>query len=68
MDVQPSHMVLAAAVAPDQGNGGSRVGQYLEPMSIILNLGMSRAFLTLLLAGFMVRRVLIRTFLFLANW
>jgi len=45
VDGQPSHRVLAAAVAPDQGDGGSGVGQRLipeEPMAIILNLGMSR--------------------------
>ena len=45
VDGQKSHQVLASAVAPDQGTGGSGVGQRLipeEPMSIILNLGMSR--------------------------
>lgn len=37
----------ANAVGPDQGDGGSGVGQRLipvEPMSIVLNLGISRAF------------------------
>jgi len=45
VDGQRSHRVLAAAVAPDQGTDGSGVGQRLipeEPMSIVLNLGMSR--------------------------
>jgi len=45
VDGQRSHRVLASAVAPDQGDGGSGVGQRLipeEPMSIVMNLGMSR--------------------------
>jgi hypothetical protein len=45
VDGQKSHRVVAAAVAPDQGDGGSGVGQRLipeEPMSIVMNLGMSR--------------------------
>ncbi|KIM38469.1 glycoside hydrolase family 16 protein [Hebeloma cylindrosporum] len=44
VDGKRSHRVLASAVAPDQGVGGSGVGQRLipeEPMSIILNLGIS---------------------------
>ncbi|KIP01971.1 glycoside hydrolase family 16 protein [Phlebiopsis gigantea 11061_1 CR5-6] len=43
-DGQPSYRLGAAAVGPDQGDGGSMVGQRRiseEPMSIILNLGMS---------------------------
>ena len=42
----------APAMAPDTGPTGSGVGQRLipvEPMSIILNLGISRAWLSLLL-------------------
>ena len=42
--------ILAAAVGPDQGDGGSGVGQRLipeEPMSIVMNLGMSRTLLLL---------------------
>jgi len=45
VDGQRSHRVLATAVAPDQGTDGSGVGQRLvpeEPMSIVLNLGISR--------------------------
>jgi hypothetical protein len=37
----------ASAVGPDQGAGGTSVGQRLipeEPMSIVLNLGISREF------------------------
>ncbi|KAG5652377.1 hypothetical protein H0H81_005207 [Sphagnurus paluster] len=44
VDGVQSHQVTAAAVGPDQGAGGSGVGQRRipeEPMSIILNLGMS---------------------------
>ncbi|KDR79505.1 hypothetical protein GALMADRAFT_1243340 [Galerina marginata CBS 339.88] len=43
-DGQKTHQVLASAVAPDQGTGGSGVGQRLipeEPMSLVLNLGIS---------------------------
>lgn len=43
----------AAAVGPDTGTGGSGVGQRLipeEPMSIVLNLGMSREFCSYFLA------------------
>jgi len=55
--MQPSHRALAAAVVPDHGDGGSGVGQSLisqELMAIILILGMSREFLTLPMAKFMV--------------
>jgi hypothetical protein len=41
----PTHRVGAAAVGPDQGSSGSGVGQRLipeEPMSIALNLAISR--------------------------
>ena len=51
VDGQRSHRVLATAVAPDQGTDGSGVGQRLvpeEPMSIVLNLGMSRMFFLLI--------------------
>ncbi|KAF5372313.1 hypothetical protein D9615_009226 [Tricholomella constricta] len=44
VDGVQSHRVGAGAVGPDQGVGGSGVGQRLipeEPMSVILNLGMS---------------------------
>ncbi|KAF9461053.1 beta-glucan synthesis-associated [Collybia nuda] len=45
VDGKQSHRVSATAVGPDQGPGGSGVGQRLipeEPMSIVLNLGMSQ--------------------------
>ncbi|KAI0090615.1 beta-glucan synthesis-associated [Irpex rosettiformis] len=41
---QPSYRIGASAVGPDQGQGGSMVGQRRipeEPMSIVLNLGIS---------------------------
>ena len=47
---QPSVRMGAGAVAPDQGTGGSGVGQRLipeEPMSIVLNLGISGAWVRL---------------------
>ncbi|TFK68584.1 SKN1-domain-containing protein, partial [Pluteus cervinus] len=40
-----SHGVSAPAVGPDTGDGGSGIGQRLipeEPMSIVLNLGISQ--------------------------
>lgn len=43
-DGQPSYRIGASAVGPDQGDGGSMVGQRRipeEPMSIVLNLGIS---------------------------
>jgi len=46
VDGKPSVRLGATAMGPDQGEGGSGVGQRLvpeEPMSIVLNLGMSRA-------------------------
>ncbi|TFK60546.1 beta-glucan synthesis-associated [Pluteus cervinus] len=45
VDTEPSHRVSALAVGPDTGDGGSGVGQRLipeEPMSIVLNLGISQ--------------------------
>ncbi|KAF7301973.1 hypothetical protein MIND_00763400 [Mycena indigotica] len=45
VDGTPSIRMGAGAVGPDQGSGGSGVGQRLipvEPMSIILNLGISK--------------------------
>jgi beta-glucanase (GH16 family) len=45
VDGKQSHRVGASAVGPDQGPDGTGVGPRLipeEPMSIILNLGMSR--------------------------
>jgi len=46
VDGSPSHRMGAAAVGPDPENqGGTGIGQRLiplEPMSIILNLGISR--------------------------
>ncbi|TFK35297.1 beta-glucan synthesis-associated protein-domain-containing protein [Crucibulum laeve] len=50
VDGQPSHRVWAKAVGPDQGPDGSGVGQRLipeEPMSIILNLGISESWQTI---------------------
>ena len=47
VDGKPTHRVGAAAMGPDQGPEGSQVGQRNipeEPMSIVLNLGMSRAY------------------------
>ncbi|KAF8624603.1 hypothetical protein AX17_007096 [Amanita inopinata Kibby_2008] len=44
VDGTPSYRLGASAVPPDQGDGGTGVGQRLvpeEPMSIILNLGIS---------------------------
>jgi hypothetical protein len=44
-DGQPSYRMGAGAVGPDTGDGGSGVGARLvpeEPLSIILNLGLSR--------------------------
>ncbi|RDB14975.1 putative beta-glucan synthesis-associated protein C23H3.11c [Hypsizygus marmoreus] len=44
VDGTKSHRLGSAAMAPDQGAGGSGVGQRLipeEPMSIVLNLGIS---------------------------
>ncbi|GLB41258.1 putative glycoside hydrolase family 16 protein [Lyophyllum shimeji] len=46
VDGRQSHRLGATAVVPDQGPGGSGVGQRLipeEPMSIIFNLGMSQS-------------------------
>lgn len=43
----PTVQMGASAVGPDQGAGGSGVGQRLipvEPMAIVLNMGISRAF------------------------
>ncbi|KAF8066469.1 beta-glucan synthesis-associated protein-domain-containing protein [Lyophyllum atratum] len=45
VDGRQSHRIGAGAVGPDQGVGGSGVGQRLvpeEPMSLVLNLGMSQ--------------------------
>lgn len=45
MDGQQTSSLYAPAVGPDQGTGGSGVGQRLipeEPMALILNLGISR--------------------------
>ena len=45
VDGQQTSTLWAAGVGPDQGTGGSGVGQRLipeEPMAIILNLGISR--------------------------
>ncbi|GLB40793.1 putative glycoside hydrolase family 16 protein [Lyophyllum shimeji] len=45
VDGKESHRVGAAAVGPDQGSDGSGVGQRLipeEPMSVVLNLGISQ--------------------------
>lgn len=45
VDGSPSVRMGASAVGPDQGTGGSGVGQRLipvEPMSLIVNLGISR--------------------------
>ena len=47
VDGQQTSSLYAPAVGPDQGTGGSGVGQRLipeEPMAIILNLGISRMF------------------------
>jgi hypothetical protein len=44
---QQTTTLYAPAVGPDQGTGGSGVGQRLipeEPMAIVLNLGISRMF------------------------
>jgi hypothetical protein len=46
-DGKKTYRTGAAAVGPDQGAGGTGIGQRLvpeEPMSIILNLGISREF------------------------
>ena len=48
-DGHSSHRMGAGAVGPDQGEGGSGVGQRLipeEPMSIVLNLAISESFQT----------------------
>ena len=45
VDGQQTSSLYAPSVGPDQGTGGSGVGQRLipeEPMAIILNLGISR--------------------------
>ena len=50
---QQTSSLYAPAVGPDQGTGGSGVGQRLipeEPMALILNLGISRMFLFFLLS------------------
>ncbi|KAJ7437784.1 beta-glucan synthesis-associated [Mycena galericulata] len=50
VDGNPSVRMGAGAVGPDQGDGGSGVGQRLipvEPMSIILNLGISHNWQTI---------------------
>ena len=50
VDGQQTSSLYAPAVGPDQGTGGSGVGQRLipeEPMAIVLNLGISRMFLRL---------------------
>lgn len=55
VDGKQSHGVWAPAVGPDQGPDGSGVGQRLipeEPMSLVLNLGISREF-ALLLSAFL---------------
>jgi Beta-glucan synthesis-associated protein SKN1/KRE6/Sbg1 len=47
VDDQESARLGAASVGPDQGPNGTGVGQRLipeEPMSIVLNLGISRKF------------------------
>ena len=44
---QQTTSLWAAAVGPDQGTGGSGVGQRLipeEPLALVLNLGISRTF------------------------
>jgi hypothetical protein len=46
-DGKKTYRMGASAVGPDQGAGGTGVGQRLipeEPMSIIFNLGISREF------------------------
>ncbi len=46
VDGKPTHRVGAAAMGPDKGTDGSQVSQRIipeEPMSIVLNLGISRA-------------------------
>lgn len=47
VDGKQTSSLYAPAVGPDQGTGGSGVGQRLipeEPMALILNLGISRMF------------------------
>jgi len=60
VDGNPTHRVGAAAVGPDQGSGGSGVGQRLipeEPMSIAFNLAISRE-------HFIFRKRVVNPFLF----
>ena len=55
VDGQQTSTLYAPAVGPDQGTGGSGVGQRLipeEPMAIILNLGISRMLFRLFFSFF----------------